>query len=336
MSGNRDYTNNPPSHHRHEARHPVGSKKRSPEYHAARHKHEADPNYPLEDYPESRKVYKNDYNDKSAKRKVYNHSNNQKRLRSPQPHQYSPEPRNTMDHRRHDIRNTISSRDSSNHHEDYSWYNDEGMDAGPSYRSSSPHYQESRKRRHEDSDTHSSNNIRKSSYKSERHAKEEYDYRDQPGTSDFRETREIHYKDRIRHDENKYSHDHKEKRREHSLDSHHRYDSKVSSRDHHLQSEKYHHKQDRHLSPSLMDDNMQDMYHERRNKREHDEDRRHGVKSTKYYREQEHRKRKHSIREDSKDPYQPHSGTRKMHDSYPNSKGRYNTDKEISRHITKR
>ena len=78
------------------------------------------------------------------------------------------------------------------------------------------------------------------------------------------------------------------------------------------------------------------MYHERRKKGQHGEDREYGKKSRKYDIDQEHKKRKHSTRPDSNDSHPSHSGTRKMHDSYANIKGRYNSDKEESDHRTKR
>ena len=74
MSGNRDYRHDPPSHQRLATRQAAASRKRSPEYPSIQHSSErSSRNYPLEDYPQTRRVFTSD-NEHSRYDKEYGYA----------------------------------------------------------------------------------------------------------------------------------------------------------------------------------------------------------------------------------------------------------------------
>ena len=125
MSGSRDYRNDPPSHQRMAARQAAASRRLSPEY-SSRPRHEQTNNYPLEDYPQSRRVFTSDRDHKQERRREYNDDHrSQERRSSLNYQQHSPQSRNMFeDKKRYDIRRSTSPGSSNQMRREDRWEGD--------------------------------------------------------------------------------------------------------------------------------------------------------------------------------------------------------------------
>jgi len=123
MSGNRDYRNDPPSHQRLAARQASADRKRSPKYSSARNNHEHTPSqYPLDEYPQSRRVFTTDRNHLQDHRREYNEKHPRQERQPPNYYQrHSPKQRDIIDPRR---QRSVSPRHSETQVREDRWYND--------------------------------------------------------------------------------------------------------------------------------------------------------------------------------------------------------------------
>ena len=322
MGGNREYRNDPPPHHRYESRHGAGNMNRTPEHHSSRYSHDLEEQYPLEDYPQSRRVYTTDRSDKNDRRD-YNHSGHSKSRHPADVHQDYPRSRDTKQHMTYE-----SPRHSRDNHEDYAWYNDGGVDERSSYRHSSPSYDTPKRRRDEYPDNSTRYSDRNTNYKRERREKSYHDYNDRPSASDYRENKEFYPDNRIKHKQDKsYQHEEESKRSFH--DSHHNYDNKSASK-HHLRNETYSRERDIHHSSDYQDDDVQGRYRDRHKSRHHREDieRGHSSKSSENYKGVGYKNKKHSDRSNSKDVHQYHPRSDEQQEPYSSRKRNHGEDRE--------
>merc|ERR1719211_27236 len=187
MSGNRDYRNDPPSHHRLAARQAAANRRRSPEYPSPRNNHEYESNqYPLEEYPQSRRVftvgrdhmqdYRREYNDK------YPH---QEREPPNYYKRYSPKPRDPIDHRRP---RSISPRHSRTEVSEDRWNNYHRNIRNPGHRLSPAYRDKEGHQRYEERQISPNRDRGRSpKYQEERSIRSDYRQNDYAGTSNSRE-----------------------------------------------------------------------------------------------------------------------------------------------------
>ena len=255
MSGNRDYRNDPPSHQRLAARHAEANKKRSPEYSSARNNREYAPNqYPLEEYPQSRRVFTTDRDNLQDYRKEYNEK--YPRLEGPSPNfnqRHSPKQRDIIDHRR---QRPVSPRYSETQVREDRWKNDHRNIANPGHRLSPPYRDRERNHRYEEGRTSPNHNKgRGPNYKEERSMRPDYRPHDYAGTSNARERPERYTENNMKYEYNT-SYDRRGTERVRSSVGHHDYErehtqaDRISSKQHPTQNEKYPKNRDRAISPN--------------------------------------------------------------------------------------